>query len=511
MVKYENDGRMDTRVVEAVRRDGLGKRLKDVFLACFDQIMARKIVSVGELLEYLEDLGWDPRLDRVIRRCYRLIRELHWGIFKDLDPEHHGQLWRAVTITNRAIPSVADLKRNVLVSDLYCAIMDIHAYTDFCHRNRHNSSMLRALDDLIQRDMKRIADKHGCISARSAGDVVIVIGSAPGDLIRACLGMIDLFSRKRLLQAASLTEDRKGTSVIMQDFSVSAGIAGGLKYSSLIITQDGDVSGSVVNTAARLQAFAGTISPNLSKIMVASHVYAGYMREPPAARQELQALRFFNCGRIQFKGVGVAVHELLYTEPEMKKARYQEAYDRLLALLAKRRWSDELVPSVTRLVLQVLQSAPIHRLEIEFDGSRQTFTNDAIVAFCKDTMTLYESHRDHRTVSARLRLIASILDASSGFDTLVRAHFYQIVTVYDQMTREFEALQNEKLLENQEGLFSRKERSVIDRAARLERVRKSLIERGRKHNNIYSPAILWNKVVSDFDGKWEFEIYSGKR
>lgn len=502
---------MDERVVRMVRRDGLGRRLKDVFIACYDRIIARDIVSMAEVLEFLDDLGWDPRLEGVIRRCHELIRELHWGIFRDLSPEHHPTLWTALTVTNPTRPSVADLKRNVLVPNLYCGLLDIHDYTDFCQRNRHNTSMLRILDDLIQTDMKEIARKHGCISTRTAGDAVIVIGATPRETLHACLGIIDLFSRKRVLQAANLTEDRRGATIAMQDFHVSAGIAGGLHYSSLVITQDGDVSGPVVNTAARLQAFAGTIAPDRSKVMVTSHVHAGYGKEAQADSASAGALSFFGCGRIRFKGTAVSVYELLYAEREMKKIRYQSAYDSLLKLLERRTWSDRLVPEATRLVMEVLHADPIPRVELEHHGARTVHTNESVLELCREALAGYESAQDHRLVSGRLREAAAVLEAWPAFDPLVRAHFVHIVGAYEAMTREFETLQYEKILENQNGLFSSRERTVIDHAARLERIRDILIERGKQTNNVYSPAMLWNQVVNEHDGKWEFEIYSGKR
>jgi class 3 adenylate cyclase len=502
---------MEERIVEAVRKDGLGRRLKDVFISCYDKIIARKIMTVGELLKYLEELGWDPRLESVIRRCYRLIREIHWGIFRDLDPDDHPDLWKSLTISNPTMPKVADLKRNVLVPNVYCGILDIHAYTDFCQRNRHNASILRTLDNIIQNDMREIANKNGCLSCRSAGDAIIVIGSSATDMIRACLGIIDLFSRRRVLQSALLSENRKGSSVVMQDFHVSAGIAGGLHYSSLIVTQDGDISGSVVNAAARLQGFAGTVAPDQSKVMVTSHVYSSYVKDVRGRQSNGDGFNFFNCGRITFKGTSLSVFELLYSEREMKKVRYQKQYMALLRTLSKGTWSERLVPDIARLVLQVLNTTAIQRVEIVHRGKTRTYTNDVVVGLCNEAIELYESSQDHRRVSSLLLQIADVLDAAAGFDPLVLAHLRQVTTVYDQMTREFESLQYQKIIANQDGLFSMKERDLIDRAGRLERARNQLLERGRRNNNIYSPAVLWNKVVSEYEGRWEFEVYSGKR
>ena len=502
---------MNSRIVEAVARDGLQKNLKDILIACYDEIIARRIITVKELLSFLDDLDWDPKLEAVVRRAYALIREIHWGIFRDLDSEAHPQLWKALTVSNRSLPAYPDLKRNVVVPNVFCAVMDIHAYTEFCQKNRHNVSMLRTLDEVIQKDTREIAGKHGCLSFRSAGDNIIVVGSSPGAMLHACLGIVDSFSRKRVLEKAQLSESRKGNAVVMQDMNVTVGIAGGLRYHSLIVTQDGDISGSVVNTAARLQGFANTISPDQSKVIVSSHVYAGYTREQKKQAEDEEGLTFFNRGKISFKGTSVVVHELLYTKRDMKKASYQQAYTQLLEAARKQRWSDRLISQAVGLVIQVLEADPIPRVEIRTDGPPRAFSNTSLISMCREALALYESSGEHRAVSAQLQLIAAVLQKAPRFDPLVRTHYEQIVTLYERMTREFETLQYEKILENQTGLFNLKERSVIDTAARLEKIRDTLIERGKQHNNIYSSTVLWNKIVSDFEGKWEYEVYSGKK
>jgi class 3 adenylate cyclase len=409
------------------------------------------------------------------------------------------------------MPDVADLKRNVVVPNVYCGLLDIHAYTEFCQRNRHNVSMLRTLDDVIQSDMREIAHKNGCLSARTAGDNILVIGSSPGNTVHACLGIIDCFSRRRVLEAAGLFEDRRGISVVMQDFTVSAGIAGGLRYSSLVVTQDGDISGTAMNTAARLQAFAAQISPDHSKVMVTSHVCSGYLKEQEKKQEYAEGFTFFNCGKIHFKGTSVSVCELLYSKQDIKKTEYQKRYTDLLEAAKSGRFSDRLISNAVQLIVDVLSTKPIPRLKLQENGSTQILTNETVVKLCKDAISRYESAQDHRTVSVELNRIVRILESASGFDPLVLTRFRQIVALYDQMTQEFETLQYEKIIENQTGLFSVKERTVIDRAERLERIRDTLIERGKRNNSIYSPLVLWNKIVSEYEGKWELDVYSGKK
>ena len=503
---------MDARIVESVRAKGLAPCLKDVLIACFDQIIARRISSLADLFEYLSDFEWDLRLERIVQKCASLIREVHWGVFRGLDRDRHPELWKALTVSNRLVPDVADLKRNIVVPSIYCGLVDIHAYTDFCEQHRHNASMLRTLDDLIQKDMRQLADRNGCISCRSSGDTIIVIGTSAAALIRTCLGITDCFSRKRVLRDETLAVRRQGNTVILQDMHVSAGIAGGRQYSSLIVTDDGDVSGSAINTASRLQSFAAATSPDQSKIMVTSHVYSRYTRETErAALKNGDTFGFFGCGKIGFKGIDISVYEILYTDRDNRKIAYQKQYDELLATVGKRVWKDRLIPDVLKLVITVLETTPIAKTELIHDGRREVHTTRSVIALCDEAIERYSHDHNHRDIGQRLRHIDSILDAAAGFDTLVLFYFREIVTLYDRMAREFESREYERILSNQLGLFSKDERKLMNDVAQLEKLRDKLIERGKQNNNIYSPTVLWSQVVSEYEKTWEFEFYSGKR
>ncbi|MFW5738537.1 MAG: hypothetical protein ACOCYX_06455, partial [Spirochaetota bacterium] len=263
--------------------------------------------------------------------------------------------------------------------------------------------------------------------------------------------------------------------------------------------------------AARLQAFAGAIAPDRSKVMITSHVHAGYQKEAGYSDGAGDGLIFFDCGRVSFKGVGVGVFELLFAEREMKKVRYQNEYTNVAEAASRGQWNDRLIPDLTRLVAMVLRTNPVSRVDVLDEGMRRKVSNARVIELCEEAIDLYESGQDHREVSARLQQIGDILERASGFDPLVLIHFRQIIGAYDQLVREFERVQYERIIENQMGLFSAKERSLIDHAERLERIRDTLIERGKKDNNIYSSAMLWNKIVHDFDDGLEFEVYSGKR
>ena len=503
---------MEDRVKRAIAERGMARAVKDVFIACYDRIISRKIISVSELMEYLDDLEWDPKLESVVRKCYPLIRELHWGAFRELDREHYGKLWKTLVIPDRRFPDMGDLKRNVQVSDVYCGMLDIHEYTEFCQKNRHNFSMLRTLDDIIQQDIRRIAAKNRCLSYRAAGDNIILIGSAAIDVLRTSLGVIDCFSRKRVLRDSGLSETRKGYSIVLQDVHVSAGIAGGLQYSSIVITQGGDVSGSIINTAARLQSFANSLSPQQSKVLVTSQVQASAARDLRREKDgDQESFGFFGCGKIQFKGVELGVHEVLYREADMCKLDYEGEYAQLLKAMSRGGWKDKIVEHALALVIRSLEVAPIPRVEIYIDGSKETYTTEQLIGECKEALRAYRDGEDHRFVSRQLGALLEVLESTAGFDRLVLTRFRQVVTIYRKMAIDYETRQYDKIVTLKSALFTAKEQQVMEDAARLEIARTTLIERGRNNTEVISPALLWKQVVSDHEGSWDFEVYSGKR
>ncbi|MEE8440255.1 MAG: hypothetical protein V3S41_00925, partial [Spirochaetia bacterium] len=130
---------------------------------------------------------------------------------------------------------------------------------------------------------------------------------------------------------------------------------------------------------------------------------------------------------------------------------------------------------------------------------------------CEHAVDAYREEKDHRRMNDRLEKLLTIVELVSGFDRLVLVHLRQVVALFDRMSREFESIQYERIMSNQSGLFSHKEKRVMADAARLGKARERLIERSKRNNNIYSAAMLWNKVISDYEKTWEFEVHSGKR
>jgi hypothetical protein len=173
-------------------------------------------------------------------------------------------------------------------------------------------------------------------------------------------------------------------------------------------------------------------------------------------------------------------------------------------------WKERLVPDAIRLIMAVLEVTPVPRIEIVQDDEKKLYTASTIISYCEHAMVSYDVEKDHHRMNRRLQKLLAIVEAIPGFDRLVLIHFRQVVDLFGKLTAAFDAMQYEKVIENQNALFTLDEKRVLDNAHRLERVREKLIARGKITNTVYSPAMLWNKVITDHEKSWAFELYSGK-
>lgn len=430
----------------------------------------------------------------VFRRCFELIREMRWGLFRDLDRTEYPGLWRLLVTGDRWHPDVGDLKRKVNTAALFCGLIDIHAYTDFCERNKLNYSMIEMLDSMIQQNIREIARKNGCIARRTAGDMVILVGVEAEQLIRTVLGIIDFFSVRRTIKSEELTEARRGFEVAIPDLHVSAGIAGGLGYSSVVITADGDLSGSIVNTAARLQNFAGFLSPSRSALVVTGQVHAALH----GATENNFA--FFNYGRVRFKGIDVPVLEVLFSETGFKKLGYQAEYTKVLKTVKKGLWRERLVPDILGLVDRVLETSDIDRSRFHVQ-----------TRWIREIMGLWESRDHYEELGDRLTSLVEVVASLEQFDRVATLYLEQTATLFSAIGREYRERLIERVLSRQESIYTSRERRVLRLAERISVLRMRLLDRGFSSLPESTRRKEWNATLDRHTENLEFEIYSGKR
>jgi len=330
----------------------------ELLVHLFDRILVGKTATFEALKDYAAVLPEGTQTRAVFKRAFDLIRKTSWGIFKNLTPEAFPELWRLLVVPDRQFEFAGDLKRTVSSPDLFVGMIDVHGYTKFCQRNRHNMTMLDFLDRVLFEDITRIAAEAGVVSKRANGDEILLVGASVADVVETVLLIMTYLSKDLKLKVATV-QQRSSDHVFLPDFQISAGVTGGQKYASLVVTRDGDLSGDLVNTAARLQARANKISPDLSKILLSGHAYHRLKaRLDPGLVELPYKVGFFNTGSVEFKGVSVPVFEVVFLDKESHRVSYQTQMVQLYHSLQKKLWRSKVLEDALALAAALATHLP---------------------------------------------------------------------------------------------------------------------------------------------------------
>lgn len=340
-----------------------------------------------------------------------------------------------MVVPDRKYRFAGDLKRLMSIPNIYLGLLDIHGYTRYCHRHRGNLSMLDLLDTMIQEGVPRIAAKVGVVSRRVRGDEILLVGPSAPDLLEATLFIMDYFSERHKL-SEELQHSRKSIDVILPGFQLAAGIAGGQKYTPLVITKDGDLSGDIVNTAARLQARAGKISPDRNKILITSHVYqrlrAAAEKQPRSYKGKID---YFNTGTVEFKGLSLDVYDTVFLPAEAYRIAYRETMEELYESIDHGLWKSKVFEDTMKLIARIVTSLPEIAIQGQRLASRDTSRNGFLTR-SKTALDHFLGERFERAVAA-LGELTEDLGSIQGIDELALDYLVEIHRNYLTILRSF--------------------------------------------------------------------------
>ncbi len=482
----------------------------------YDQIVVGEIRTFSSLLQSTQEI---PRTSQTVwayAKAFHLIRRLYWGIFQDVTPKRYPRLWKALVIPDNDLKIGGDLKRNMTIVNLYVGFLDIHGYTDFCRKAGRNVSMLHLLDTCIHEDVQEIARENEVLSKRSMGDTIILIGATAGDLLKTTLSIVDYFSKRRLIQDDRISRHRPGDKIILPDMSVSAGIAGGRIYNPLIITDDGDISGGVINTAARLQVQANKIAPADTKIVVTKHVRVNFVRERSAGNggdRVEDMVKFFDAGVVAFKGGSVSVSEVLFVDRDGYKISYQKQMRALGESVRKERWRDTVFLDLVNLLCEACRAMPGFRFKYtDFDNDSEAMvTNDRLVELCEKTRELFLAGREYPLAVHTLAGIVKFAQSVPGFDGVVLEYAESIVDGYLRISTKYTDRLEQLVHEKADTIFTLQDLKAFRVGRKYSDTYRSLIASAMSSAELGNRKSLWHRTIDTFADEFSVRIYSGKK
>lgn len=479
----------------------------------YETIINGKIKTFSELKDYTSRIPKGSQLQIILMNAFKLIRSLHWGFFKNIDYSSYPKVWKKIVIPDKDYKYAGNLKRNMTISSIYIAMLDIHGYTQFCKQNNRNLSMLQLLDNFMQGDISKISQEYNVVSRRARGDEIILIGTTGAEIINSVLSIIDYFGKRKIIQNDELSKSRPGIKIMLPDMYITAGIAGGRIYTPLIITEDGDISGDIINTAARLQTRANQISPTDTRVIITRHVRYQYLKEKKDLTGSKDSdLQFFNSGTIDFKGTSISLYYLLFQKKDFYILNYQKEILDLYKSIDNQLWKNMVFPNLLKLLIKVLLSMPGFKISvINEQGNTQYLKNSEIISLCKKSLNYYSIEKDYSEALNLMGTVLVKLEKIPSMDSLVYQYSRDIYDIYNKILEKYN-IEIEKMLELRiDKILSVDERKTYNLVKKHFYIYENLRTQVRISSDLGNRKALWYKIIENETEKLEINIYSGKK
>jgi len=480
-----------------------------------DKAVSKEISRFSHLKKLCEPILKSQRTHPVIMRVFEVIKQLNWGFFAEMKKETHSRLWRELVIPDSKFPDAGDLKDTLQISNLYIAMLDIHGYTQFCMDSRKNLSMMHTLDWAMNTGARRISAACQAISQRERGDEVVVVAATATDALTVTLAIMDFFAKTNVVDNPKIPTKREGNVDALPLFKISAGITGGNTQSPLIITEQGNLSGFLLNSGARLQTRANELSGKESRIMVAKQVYMNYMKEnekDPCNLFRNNTVYFLDTGQIEFKGVQIPSCEAVFKSEDMYKEKFSEEMIQLFNSIKENLWEQKIFQDMMNLLTKAASVMPKFTVVPPTPVSgMQTITNESFQQLCRMALKAYNSDEDYSTAVSLLKTFVSLISEIPKFERLILDYLRGVTDKYDQLLVVYLETIDKEIDNRAQVIFQGNLLKAWQASKNAVTVYEKLKAMGRKSNEVPKKKALWYNLIKQRSEQMEFVLHSGKK
>jgi hypothetical protein len=482
-----------------------------LFCHLSEKMVSREIRTFSGLVEQARSLNpaFDP--GPTLLAAFQLLKEMNWGFLRELARAEYPKLWKELVLPHPDFPTAGDLKRNISIANIYIAMLDIHGYTRFCQESKSNLSRLRKLDEFLHEGIRKIARANACLANRERGDEIVVLAAGATDLLKTSLEIINTFSKQPAIQDQAVGHNRSDYSIVLPEFKVTVGAAGGNLTTPLIITESGLVSGFLLNTAARLQNLANELSPHESRMMVTNAVYGSYLKENKIVKSDLfskNLLQFFNIGPVSFKGTKVSCYEVIYAPEEKFRMGYLEPLERLFEAIRQELWKGRVLEDLLEVVVQVCAKSP--PVNIPSDSSGRPVSTALLIQQCQRIGKLYKQEEFLAAVEA-LGELAADLQRVEQFDKLVLRYVVQVQEKYALVAGEYRRRLEKEIQEKADVIFPPEYKKAYQSSQKYFKTYEKLKDYALRSGQIANRKGSWNALMQEKKDALSLEIYVGKQ
>jgi hypothetical protein len=488
----------------------------ELFFFLYEKLMSREITAFSQLKQFVKPVIKSQTVQNVVLQVFPLIKRLNWGFFADISPQTHRKLWREMVVSDTDFPEAGDIRRTMQVANIYICMLDIHGYTKFCQESRNNLSRLHTLDKIINNEIRNISTQCQSVSRRERGDEMVIVSPSATDALTVTLSIIDYFARTRVVKDPAISNLREGDAAnSLPVFKISAGITGGNTTSPLIVTEDGDLSGFLLNIGARLQTRANELSPQESRVMVSKQVQMNFIKENQAEKCALfrdDAVYFLDTGMIEFKGVMLPTCEAVFDSKDRYKEKISESFQKLFASIRENLWEQRIFQDVLTLIARTAVSMPPFVVNPPQPiAGLSALSNQSVVNLCRQAIRYYAADEDYPAAVGILRHLIWILGMIPDFDHLIFDYLKGISARYENLLARYDSAINREIEARARDIFSENTYKTLQAARNGVLVHEKLLAQGRRSKVLTRKKILWYKLIKESQEELAFTLYSGKK
>ncbi len=481
----------------------------ELYSHLIDKIVFGDIRTFSGILEYAKNINFDSISDgrEILKKLFFLIRKTYWGFFNSLDKESYSKLWEMFVIEHPKYDFAGDLKLSLSIADMYIGMLDVHGYTKFCDENKNNLSKMHSLDDLLQNKISEVARHYNVISSRKQGDEIVLVSPSATDALNATIAIIGVLSKKKYLSDCPNIDTSS-----MPEFKVSAGIAGGNTNSSLIITEDGDLSGFLINNAARMQARANSLSPSDNKVIVTKNLQFSFIKDNTKNPCELyNLLSFYDNGMISFKGTDIPIVEIIFNDTDKYKENFFSEMEEVVNSVKGNLWKQKLFVDIIDLIIKVMKSMPEFTVNEKVNDYISGYSNSTIIELCENCKGAYIIRESYKEAIDNFGLIVSLLKKIPNFDKMVLEYSENIYEGYNKVLPMYDIIMKKEIDLNINKIFASNHITLFQTVQKANITYNKLLDVAMNSEALKRRKSIWYGILEKELSNLVINMYSGKK
>jgi len=235
------------------------------------------------------------------------------------------------------------------------------------------------------------------------------------------------------------------------------------------------------------------------------------MKAAPNPFFEKEPIKFFDSGWISFKGITVAVHEVLFTEAEFYKLQYEPQMIALYKAIDSNNWKDAIFTNLLTLLMKVFRSMPAFKIETIEIGRKIQLSNEDCLRLCNEILQLFRVKQDYRKAIHQLERLVELIKIIPQFDRLCMEYAGAILHAYSSVLEEYNSRIETKIEEKVPQVLPQKYRTLYEEGRRGAEVYQRLRERLYQTLTPLELSLIWSNVIDQCQHNLEVYIHSGKQ